>query len=96
MPLDQTQRTKVGNFLVELLKGTADLGFSALPLIGLYNQARAEKVPLMDLLIASPGAVDGIMASLQRQATKLPEPALIAMEKILADARKAKAATPPR
>jgi hypothetical protein len=50
----------------------------------------------MDLLIASPGAVDGIMASLQRQATKLPEPALIAMEKILADARKAKAATPPR
>ena len=96
MPLDQNQKAKVGSFLVELLKGTADLGFAAMPLIGLYKQAKDEKVPLMDLVVASPGALDQILSALTRQASKLPEPALVAMEGFIAEARKAKAAPPKR
>ncbi len=87
MALDQAQKARVGGLLVDLLKGSADLGMSSLPLLSLYKQAKTEGVPFFDLVIASPEATAGIMDALKRQAKKLPPSVLMAMEEIIQSAK---------
>lgn len=87
MPLDNAQKNRVGVFLVSLLKGTADVGFASLPLLTLYKQAKDEKVPLVDMVVANPEALDGIMDAMKRQAKKLPPHALAALAEIIKSAQ---------
>jgi hypothetical protein len=87
MPLDQAQKARVGSLLVGLLKGSVDLGIASLPLLSLYKQAKDEKVPFFDLVIASPEATAGLMDAMKRQAKKLPPTVILAMEEIIRSAK---------
>jgi len=90
MALTEGEKAKVGAFLGALMRGAADLGFSALPLVALYTKARVEKTPLTDFILKDPAALDAVIQSLKRQAKTLPLPVIIALEGILTDARKSK------
>ena len=87
MAISQQETAKVVSFLGNLINGAADLGFAALPLVSLYQKARAEKVPLADLLVRDPQAIIAITDALKRQASKLPPAVLDALQAVIQEAK---------
>lgn len=87
MALSDTDKQRVGSFLGDLLRGTADLGFAALPLVKLYSAAKTEKLSFTDLLLRDPETALAIAAAMKRQAKKLPPEVIGALEQVIAMAR---------
>jgi hypothetical protein len=90
MAVTPQETAKVVNFLGSLINGAADLGFSALPLVSLYQKARAENVPFADLLVRDPAAIASIMQALKRQARSLPPAVLDALQEVIREAKEGK------
>ncbi len=86
--MDERDKSKVGQFLAQIMLGTADLGFAALPLVGLYAKAKAERVRFSDMLMRDPAVVAELMGALTRQARTLPPSVLMALKQVIADAEK--------
>lgn len=74
---------KLGQFLGRLLLGTADLGFSALPLIKAFKDAKAEddwkEIGLVEWIQSDPNAAEIVARALERGRTHLPETARCAL-----------------
>jgi hypothetical protein len=85
--LSEADKQKVGLFLGALLRGTADLGFAALPLVKLYSAAKTEKLNFTDLLMRDPETALAIVTAMRRQAKKLPPEVVSALEQVVAMAR---------
>lgn len=90
MAISANDTAKVVNFIGGLINGAADLGFSALPLVSLYQKAKAENVPFADLLVKDPTAISSIMQALKRQARTLPPVVLDALEEVIREAKEGK------
>lgn len=88
--ITQQETAKVVGFLGNLLSGAADLGFAALPLVALYQKAKADKVPFADLLVQDPGAMQTILQALERQARSLPPAVLDALQEVIREAKEGK------
>jgi len=71
MPLRQGEVERLSNFLGNLLNGEADLGMGAIAMIGLYSQAKAEKLNFLDLLLTDPDMADRIVKAMSKQAAGL-------------------------
>ena len=87
MALSANETAKVVNFIGGLISGAADLGFSALPLVSLYQKAKAENVPFADMLVKDPAAIASIMQALKRQAKQLPPVVLAALQEVIREAK---------
>lgn len=90
MAVSPQDTAKVVSFLGTIINGAADLGFSALPMVALYQKARAENVPFADLLVRDPAAISSIMQALKRQARTLPGPVLDALQEVIREAKEGK------
>jgi hypothetical protein len=90
MTISANDTAKVVNFIGGLINGAADLGFSALPLVALYQKAKAENVPFADLLVKDPTAIASIMQALKRQARTLPPAVLDALQEVIREAKEGK------
>ena len=86
-PLTPEERAKLGAFLASLLSGAADLGISSLPLVALYARARKEGIPVMDLALSDPVAVEGVLKAIERQAPRLPQSVITTLEHVARVAR---------
>ncbi len=87
MPLSEIDKLQVSAFLGGLVRGTAEVGFAALPLLKLYKVAKEERVSLPDLLARDPETVLEIIAALRRQARKLPPSVIKALEQVVIAAK---------
>jgi hypothetical protein len=74
------------SFLRGVAKGTIELGFAAMPMLQLYNRARAAGTPFLDLLVADPDTALELVAALKKQARRLPKNVLLAVAQIANDA----------
>lgn len=86
-PLSDPERGDLGRFCGGILRGTAQLGLAALPLVTLYQRAQAEKLTIIDLALEDQETVRVVLESLRRQAAKLPLPILQLMEQVVVQAR---------
>jgi hypothetical protein len=73
-------------FLRGVAKGTIELGFAAMPMVQLYNRARAAGTPFLDLLVADPDTAFELVGALKKQARRLPKSVLAAIAQIAAEA----------
>lgn len=95
-PLSGQEQTKVGSFVGQLLRGVADLGFTALPYVALYQRAREQKLTIIDLALEDEETVRTVVEALKRKAARLPLPILHLMEQVIVAARvQASPATAP-
>ena len=95
-PLNAPERKDLGMFCGGILRGTAQLGMAALPLVTLYQRAQAEKLTIIDMALEDPETVRVVLEALKRQAARLPPPILHLMEQVIVTARQqASTAVPP-
>lgn len=79
-------RKRVAEFLGALLNGAADLGFAALPLLGLYKKAKDEKLDFWLLVLSDESLSSMLVRKMREHAARLP-PSFVAALKLVIQAR---------
>jgi hypothetical protein len=87
MPLSEADKQQIGAFLGALIRGEGELGWSALPMVKLYNAAKQEKVNIPDLLVRDPESTRLIVAALKSRAKMLPINVLKQIEAVVVAAK---------
>lgn len=85
-PLTPDEMRTFSSFLRGVAKGTIELGFAAMPMVQLYNRARAAGTPFLDLLVADPETAVELVGAIKKQARRLPKNVLVAIAQIATEA----------
>jgi len=86
MALKPGETTQLQAFLGAMMAGAAELSFKAMPLITLYNKAKAENLDFWELLLTDESASRQLTQAMEKHVEKMP-PALFASMKLLCNAR---------
>lgn len=87
MPLSELDKQQVGAFMGALLRGEAQLGWSAMPMIKLYGAAQQEHVDLFDMLVRDPQTMNLFVASMKKRARELPASVVKQLEQVIVSAK---------
>ncbi len=87
MSLSELDKQQVGAFLGALLRGEAQLGWSAMPMIKLYTAAQKEKVDLFDMLARDPKTMTLLVAAMKKRARELPASLIKQVEQVIVSAK---------
>lgn len=86
-PLSPGDQAKVGQFIGRMLRGVADIGLAAMPMISLYTTAKQTGVSIIDLALEDEDTMRSVVEALGRRAERIPPPLLKLMERVVADAK---------
>lgn len=87
MSLAEHDKQQVGAFLGALLRGEADLGWGALPMVKLYSAAKTEKVDLFDMLVRDPQTTSLFVSAMKKRARELPASLIKQLEQVIVTAK---------
>lgn len=94
-PLTPDERAKLGDFLFQLVTGKAKLGLGSMGMIGLYDRARTEGVPITTILGESPAVLNWAAMLMHQHASRIPGPAIDLLKLIVTAAERAPKPLPP-
>lgn len=87
-PLSPGDQAKVGQFIGKMLRGVADVGMAAMPMISLYTTAKQTGVSIIDLALEDEDTMRSVVDAIGRRAERLPPPLLKLLERVVADAKR--------
>lgn len=88
-PLSEDEKKQLAQFLLGIARGTADLGWGSIGMIGLYNRAAEHRLSIVSILTSDADLMMEIANGLKDRAAKLPSSVVQVLKHVILAAEQA-------